>query len=130
MTTQMPDGLTDLINTDRVRSSIRRLFQNDIAECLSELFQNSQRARASKVEILTCEERFTYRDDGHGLIGGVEGFHTLLKIAESNFDNDTITDQDPMGLGIHALLAPDVISRVTFSSDGHRLALDTKRWWT
>ena len=54
MTTQVPDGLTDLINADRVRSSIRRLFQNDIAECLSELFQNSQRARASAVEIVTC----------------------------------------------------------------------------
>ena len=68
MTTQMPDGLTDLINTDRVRSSIRRLFQNDITECLSELFQNSQRARARKVDLVTNEEGFTYRDDGHGLL--------------------------------------------------------------
>jgi hypothetical protein len=109
MTTQMPDGLTDLINADRVRSSIRRLFQNDIIECLSELLQNSQRARATKVEIQTSEDGFTYRDNGHGLLGGVEGFHTLLKIAESNFDNETITDQDPMGLGIHALLAHDAI---------------------
>jgi hypothetical protein len=130
MTTQMPDGLTDLINTDRVRSSIRRLFQNDIAECLSELFQNSQRARARKVEIVTCKEGFTYRDDGHGLLEGVEGFHTLLKIAESNFDNETITDQDPMGLGIHALLAHDAIRQVTFASGGYRLSLDTKRWWS
>jgi hypothetical protein len=129
MTTQMSDELTDLINTDRVRSSIRRLFQNDIAECLSELFQNSQRARARKVEIITGEEGFTYRDDGHGLLNGVEGFHTLLKIAESNFDNETITEQDPMGLGIHALLAHDAIRRVTFASCGYRLMLDTKRWW-
>ena len=129
MTTQVPDGLTDLINADRVRSSIRRLFQNDIAECLSELFQNSQRARARKVEIVTREDGFTYRDDGHGLLGGVEGFHTLLKIAESNFDNETISDQDPMGLGIHALLAHDAIRQVTFASGGYRLSLDTKRWW-
>jgi hypothetical protein len=129
MTTQMPDALTNLINADRVRSSVRRLFQNDISECLVELFQNSQRARARKVEIETCEEGFTYRDDGHGLLGGVEGFHTLLKIAESHFDNETITDQDPMGLGIHALLAHDAIRQVTFASGDYRLSLDTKRWW-
>lgn len=130
MTTQTPAGLADLINVDRVRSSVRRLFQNDISECLSELFQNSQRARARNVEIVTSEEGFTYRDDGHGLLGGVEGFHTLLKIAESHFDNETITDQDPMGLGIHALLAHDRVRQVTFASGGHRLSLDTKRWWS
>lgn len=129
MMTQMPDDLTDLINTDRVRSSIRRLYQNDIAECLSELFQNSQRARARRVDIWTCEEGFTYRDDGYGLLAGVEGFHTLLNITESNFDNETITDQDPMGLGIHALLAHDAIRQVTFASGNYRLSLDTKRWW-
>ena len=126
---EQTENLFELINTDRVRSSIRRLFQNDIAECLSELIQNSQRARARKVEIVTREEWFTYRDDGHGLLGGVEGFHTLLKIAESRFDNETITDQDPMGLGIHALLAHDRVRQVTFASGGHRLTLDTKRWW-
>lgn len=121
------DNLSELINADRVRSSVRRLFQNYIAECLSELFQNSQRARASRVEITTSEDSFTYRDDGHGLLGGVEGFHTLLKIAESHFDNDTITDQDPMGLGIHALLVHDQIERVPFASGGYRLTLETKR---
>lgn len=130
MTAEQNNDLSELINSDRVRSSVRRLFANDISECLSELFQNSQRARATKVEITTSEQGFTYRDDGHGLIGGVGGFHTLLKIAESNFDNETIADQDPMGLGIHALLAHDAISQVTFSSGGHRLALDTNRWWT
>lgn len=124
------DNLSELINADRVRSSVRRLFQNDIAECLSELFQNSQRARASRVEITTSENGFAYRDDGHGLLGGVDGFHKLLKIAESRFDNETIGDQDPMGLGVHALLAHDQIGRVTFASGGYRLTLDTKRWWT
>lgn len=82
------------------------------------------------MEIATGEQGFTYRDDGHGLIGGVNGFHTLLKIAESHFDNETIADQDPMGLGIHALLAHDAISQVTFLSGKFRLMLDTKRWWT
>jgi hypothetical protein len=121
--------LSVLINTDRVRSSIRRLFHNSISECISELFQNSQRAKAKKVRITTNEDGFTYEDDGHGLLGGIAGFHTLLKLAESNFDNDTITDQDPMGLGIHSLLAHDQIQRVTFSSGGLQLALETEPWW-
>lgn len=131
MTTNTPaENLADLINGDRVRSSIRRLFENKISACLGELFQNSQRARAAKVEITTYgEEGFTYRDDGHGILGGVNGFHTLLRIAESHFDNETITDQDPMGLGIHALLAHDQISSVTFASGMLSLKLDTKRWW-
>ena len=71
---EQTENLIELINTDRVRSSIRRLFQNDISECLSELFQNSQRARACKVEIWTCEEGFTYRDDGHGLLAVSRAF--------------------------------------------------------
>lgn len=129
MTTEQTSNLSDLINADRVRSSVRRLFQNDISECLSELFQNSQRARATQVEIQTDDDSFTYRDNGHGLLGGVSGFHTLLKIAESHFDNETIIDQDPMGLGIHALLAHDQVKRVTFASGIHRLTLETKRWW-
>lgn len=129
MTTEQTSNLSDLINADRVRSSVRRLFQNDIAECLSELLQNSQRARATEVEIQTSKDGFTYRDNGHGLLGGVSGFHTLLKIAESSFDNETIADQDPMGLGIHALLAHDQVECVTFASGIHKLEIETKRWW-
>lgn len=122
--------LSELMNGDRVRSSVRRLFQNDITEILSELFQNSQRASASKVEIFTSKDSFIYRDNGHGLLDGVNGFHTLLKIAESNFDNETIEAQDPIGLGIHALLAHESIGCVTFASGNYGLTLDTKRWWT
>jgi hypothetical protein len=130
MTTEQTSNLSDLINGDRVRSSIRRLFQNDTGECLSELFQNSQRARARRVEIVTSEEGFTYRDDGHGLLGGVEGFHTLLKIAESNFDNETITDQNPMGVGLLPVLRvqPRSKSAVAFRDTVRRLPLALLVW--
>lgn len=122
-------NLSELVNTDRVRSSVRRLFQNDIKECLAELFQNSQRARARNVEITTRENAFTYRDDGHGILDNLHGFHTLLKIAESDFVNETIEAQDPMGLGIHSLLAHESVRSVTFTSSYYRIAIDTKRWW-
>ena len=58
MTSQ--DAFSTLVNVDRVRSSIRRLFTGEISEILGELLQNSQRARASEVTITTNETGFTY----------------------------------------------------------------------
>jgi hypothetical protein len=121
--------LSTLVNADRVRSSIRRLFTGEISEILGELLQNSQRARATDVTISTDAAGFTYADNGHGLLGGVSGFHTRLTIAESDFDNPTINDQNPMGLGIHALLAHEHISTVRFESDTLALTIDIVRWW-
>src|SRR5882672_1328403 len=121
--------LSVLVNSDRIRSSVKRLFHNRIDEVLSEILQNAQRAGATKVDIITTEDTFTIRDNGHGLLGHVDGFHTLLKLAESNFDSDTIDDQDPMGVGIVSLLTHDQISEVTFSSGTLELIIDTKRWW-
>lgn len=122
--------LATLVNSDRIRSSVKRLFRNRIDEILGEVFQNGQRAGAKSIAISTTENTFTIQDDGHGLLNGVDGFHTLLKLADSHFDNDTIQDQDPMGLGIVSLLTHDQITEVTFSSGLLELTIDTKRWWT
>lgn len=122
--------LHDLVNADRIRSAIRRLFSNSLSEIVGELLQNGQRAGAHCVTFTTTEIGWTYADDGHGLLDGVQGFHTLLKLAESQFDNPTIAAQDPMGLGIHALLAHDEVQAVRFASGAYQLTLDTARWWT
>src|SRR5215212_6594221 len=121
--------LSTLVNPDRIRSSIKRLFRNRIDEVLNEVFQNGQRARATTITITSTATTFTIQDNGHGLLDGINGFHTLLKIAESHFDNETIEDQDPMGLGIVSLLTHDQITEVTFSSSSLELTIDTKRWW-
>lgn len=121
--------LGTLVNPDRIRSSIKRLFRNRIDEVLSELFQNSQRSRATKVDIVTTENTFTIHDNGHGLLNGIDGFHALLTLAESNFDNHTIKDQDPMGLGIVSLLTHDQVKEVTFSSGHLELTINTDQWW-
>lgn len=136
MTNQTPvssdhaSNLRVLVNPDRIRSSIKRLFHNRIDEVIGELFQNSQRSGSTTVNITTTDSGFTIQDDGHGLLNGIDGFHTLLKLAESDFDNETIEDQDPMGLGIVSLLTHDQITAVTFSSGFLELAVDTKLWWT
>ena len=123
-------NLSVLVNPDRIRSSIKRLFHNHIDEVIGELFQNSQRSGSTTVDITTTESGFTIQDNGHGLLNGIDGFHTLLKLAESDFDNETIEDQDPMGLGIVSLLTHDQIAEVTFSSGCLELTVDTKLWWS
>lgn len=121
--------LSTLVNADRIRSSIKRLFHNRIDEVVCELLQNSQRSGSTSVDITTTENSFTIQDNGHGLLNEIDGFHTLLKLAESNFDNETIADQDPMGVGIVSLLTHDQITEVTFTSGSLELTIDTKRWW-
>src|SRR5581483_7870130 len=88
--------LSSLVNTQKIRSSIKRLFQNTAKEVIAELLQNAARALATHVMITTTENTVVIHDDGHGLLDGVNGFHTLLKIAESYFDNETIEAQAPM----------------------------------
>ncbi len=119
----------DMTNTSKLRSSLRRLFSGQIDEVLGELFQNSQRARATHVAITTSSDSFAISDDGHGLLDGLDGFWRLLRIAESAFNNPTIEAQDPMGLGIHALLAHGQVHEVTFTSGHLSLTIDTARWW-
>src|SRR5690349_13053415 len=120
--------LSTLYNPDHIRSIIKRLFRNRIYELLSKLFHNCQRSRATTVDIVTTENTFTIHDNGHGLLNGIDGFHTLLTLAESNFDNHTIKDQDPMGLGIVSLLTHDQVKAVTFSSGHLELTVNTDQW--
>ncbi len=129
-TTKTTNDLSVLVNANRIRSSIRRLFHNNIAEVLSELFQNCQRSGAKNVEIAITPDGFSVTDDGHGLLGGNDGFHTLLKLAESAFDNPTVADQDPMGVGIVSLMTHDKVEEITFSSGRLQLTVDAAKWWT
>jgi hypothetical protein len=56
--------IDDLINPVRLRLGIKRAFTGDINEVLSELFQNSARAGARNVQIITDNQGFLYQDDG------------------------------------------------------------------
>lgn len=121
--------LSVMVNEVRVRSSIKRLFTNSAKEVLGEIFQNSQRAGAGRVVITTGKESLTISDNGTG-IDGVDGFHALLKIAESQYKNELVeTDQRPMGLGLAALLSFTEVRQVTFISGSLELAIDTSRWF-
>jgi hypothetical protein len=120
---------TNLVNGDRIRLSIKRLFTGNVAEILSELLQNSQRAGATQIIVTTHNNSFTFEDNGHG-IANIDGFYNLLKIAESDFQNPDVNAQAPMGLGINALLAHEEVTSVIFHSGGLSLDIDTQRWFT
>lgn len=121
--------LSAMVNQERVRSSIKRIFRNSVKEVLGELFQNSQRAGARLITITTSAKSFTIADDGTGL-DGINGFHALLKIAESHYEAEEVeSDQKPMGLGINSLISFSGVSRITFSSGRLELEIDTSRWF-
>lgn len=121
--------ITDLINPMRLRLGIKRAFTSDIGEILGELFQNSQRAGARHVQIITDERGFIYQDDGRGLRDRAD-FEALIKLGESGWDQRVEEEQQPLGLGIHSLLAHEAVTSVTFSSNLLSLTLDAQRWWT
>jgi Histidine kinase-, DNA gyrase B-, and HSP90-like ATPase len=89
----------DLINPVRLRLGIKRAFTGDINEVLSELFQNSARAGARNVQIITDNQGFLYQDDGRGLRDRSD-FEALLKLGESRWDPGVEEEQQPMGLGL------------------------------
>ncbi len=120
--------ITDLINPMRLRLGIKRAFTGDINEILGELFQNSQRAGARNVRITTDDRGFIYQDDGRGLRDEAD-FEALIKLGESGWDERVEEEQQPMGLGIHCLLAHEAVESVTFSSNLLSLTLAAQLWW-
>src|SRR5215831_14765118 len=74
--------LSILVNPERIRSSVKRLFRNNISESLSEVFQNSQRAGATHIAIVINAEGFSIHDDGHGK-GPPEDRRSLLEARSS-----------------------------------------------
>jgi hypothetical protein len=121
--------INDLINPARLRLGIKRAFTGDINEILSEMFGNSQRAGARNAQINTDDRGFIYQDDGRGLRDKSD-FEALLKLGESGWDQSVEEEQQPLGLGIHSLLAHEEVESVTFSSNLLSLTLDARRWWT
>jgi hypothetical protein len=121
--------INDLINPARLRLGIKRAFTGDVQEILGEMLQNSVRAGARNVQITADDRGFIYQDDGHGLRDKSD-FEALLKLGESGWDQSIEASQNPMGLGVHALLAHEEVESVTFGSNLLSLTLDARKWWT
>lgn len=142
MTSLPPDATGDPTRVswiaDEFFQSLRRLYSGTPQQALSELFQNSQRAGATTVEItFTCSadadrhlNGFIYQDNGHGLQDGVAGVLDLLRLGVSHYDTAAIAEQAPMGMGFFALLAVPDIEQVVVESDDIQFHLEPAKWWS
>lgn len=109
------------VNQENLVKNLRFGFA-DAATVLGELMQNARRAGATKVEIDFVPESKTLaiRDDGCG----IDSFQTLLTVAESGWDADTIEREHPFGIGfLAALFACD---HLTVESKGKRISMPTE----
>ena len=129
--TNLPNS-RPLVDEVHLRSSVmKRLFQRTVPAIVGELLQNSQRARATEVRITTEPENrmISYKDNGHGILNGRDGWWNLLAIASSYYENPEVQNQDPMGLGLNALLTAEEVEQVVILSGGCYIHIDTHRWW-
>jgi hypothetical protein len=88
----------------KILSKVDRLFTNNLNDILIELLQNSRRAGATQVDILTEPSGngtlIVLRDDGKG----IEDFSALLRLGDSDWDAETLAREDPAGMGFFSLL--------------------------
>lgn len=123
---------SSLLNPERIRSTIRRMFSGTHEEVVSELLQNAQRIKASHVSFdVTTEQgqvELVYRDNGPGL-HNADAFLRLLSLGGSGYDAATEQAQNPMGFGFNALLAHEDVEQVIIESNRYQLVVDTARWW-
>ena len=130
-------ALTQLVNDERVRVAVRKLFSGDTSQIAGELLQNAQRAGARRVEFATSmsgldgatENKVWVRDDGSGVVNEIAGWHAMLSIADSSYQDQNVRMQEPLGLGLHSLFACPRVYAVTLRSGGRMIEIDTARWW-
>ncbi len=125
--------LKSLVNEDKVRLAIKRLFTGAASQIVGEILQNARRAGARRVEFTTsftgpngeAENKIRVRDNGSGVLGGVEGWRAMLCIAESSYQDQNVKMEDPLGIGLHALFACDRVHKVTvpISNNWQRLPI-------
>lgn len=99
-------------------SKVTRLFDSKPETILSELIQNARRAGATKVEITAADHGVSYnitiKDNGRG----IEDLSQLLSLSDSYWEEPTLSDEDPAGMGLFCLAnltTPSIITSGTGS---------------
>ena len=106
------------VNQGNLVKNLKFAFSN-FSTFLAELIQNSRRAGASMVDIRLEGKSLTVIDDGQG----VQDFQKLFTIAESGWDAQTQSLENPFGMGFtSALFACEVLK---VESCGQRLEART-----
>ena len=107
----------------RILSKAGRLFSNSLSDIFVELFQNSRRAGATRIEVDLRDignERteITVTDNGVG----IDNFASLLCLGDSNWDASTEAKEDPAGMGFFSLMH----TGATVISNGQKAVVTTQ----
>lgn len=100
-------------NTVRVQSDTSTLLHalqatfTDHTKVLGELLQNGRRAKATRIDITVTDKAIVFADDGVG----IEDPSVLLSVAKSGWDEGTMKDESPYGIGwLSCLFACETVS--------------------
>ena len=94
---------------------VSRFFNATLTDILLELFQNSRRAGATRVDVETREGSRPDRiivivaDDG----SGIEEPETVLTFGESHWSAQILQNDDPAGMGLYALAGREFTIQTT-----------------
>lgn len=114
----MTSAVRVAVNEANLVKNLKFAFSN-FSTFLGELIQNSRRAGATKVDIVLVGKTLTVTDDGHG----IENFQNLFTVAESGWNQQTQTLENPFGMGFTSALF--ACERLTVESCGQRLEAPT-----
>lgn len=106
------------VNEQNLVKNLKFAFAN-FSTFLAELIQNSRRAGASSVHITLEGNTLIVVDDGFG----IEDFQNLFTIADSGWDNQTQSLENPFGMGFTSALF--ACEHLTVESCGKRLEART-----
>jgi hypothetical protein len=112
-------------------STVKRLFSGKWSEILTEIFQNSQRAGATKLEITIDTDRriAVFQDNGTGIGDSVDEWRKLFCYTATEYKSASVKSQNAMGVGLLSLLASDMVGEVFVVSGGKKVVIDTNRFW-
>jgi len=102
------------INEENLVKNLKFAFSN-FTTFLAELIQNSRRAGATGVDITFEGDTLSVVDDG----AGIENFQHLFTIADSGWDNQTMSLENPFGMGFTSALF--ACEKLMVESRGQRL---------
>jgi hypothetical protein len=106
-----------------VLTKVTRLFDGSPTTIFNELVQNSRRAGSQKIEVTLTDgidTEVTFRDYGVG----VTNLEQILTLTDSGWQEPTISDEDPAGMGIFVLSS--LKDPVTLRSNGNEWTLTPK----
>ena len=105
ITAMLPNQIHASIHQDAI-SRVPDFFNASAQDILNELFQNSRRAGATRIDVTYDHTVLTITDDGDG----VSDPSALLAFGHSDWEPDLAQTEQPAGMGIYSLARQDKVT--------------------